>query len=177
MIQKIIEDINLIKYFPLTLWCFLLRNLNCNDDCLACLSYPTVSLTSQHRTDKGRIIVYLQSIFKGILTSICNLKVFHIEFCILLICFCFFFFSFEYSCMCRLFSCQCLLPMLSSSVLFGWARPGNPDSLNKKDKHICDNICMEVVVPTCLYFRHLYVHKVSTLSNLVFSAIQRCSEK
>ena len=43
MIWKIINDINLRKYFPLPLWCFPLGNLNCNDDCLACLGYPTVS--------------------------------------------------------------------------------------------------------------------------------------
>ena len=43
MIWKIIKDINLRKYFPSPLWCFPLRNLNCNDDCLACLGYPTLS--------------------------------------------------------------------------------------------------------------------------------------
>ena len=43
MIQKIIKDINLRDYFPLPLWCFPLGNLNCNDDCLTCLGYPTVS--------------------------------------------------------------------------------------------------------------------------------------
>ena len=43
MIQKIIKDKNLTEYFPSPLWCFPLRNFDCNDDCLACLSYPTVS--------------------------------------------------------------------------------------------------------------------------------------
>ena len=43
MIQKIIKDINLSEYFLSPLWCFLLRNLNYNDDCLTCLGYPTVS--------------------------------------------------------------------------------------------------------------------------------------
>ena len=42
MIRKIIKDINLREYFPSPLWCFLLGNLNCNDDCFACLGYPTV---------------------------------------------------------------------------------------------------------------------------------------
>ena len=55
MIQKIIKDINLWEYFPLPLWCFPVGNLNCNDDCLACLGYQTVSLTSQHGTDEARM--------------------------------------------------------------------------------------------------------------------------
>ena len=54
MIQKIIKDINLREYFPLPLWCFPLGNLNCNDDCLVCLGYPTVSHFS-HRTDEARM--------------------------------------------------------------------------------------------------------------------------
>ena len=55
MIWKIIKDINLREYFPLHPWCFPLRNLNCNDDCLACLGCPTVSLTSWQGTDEVRI--------------------------------------------------------------------------------------------------------------------------
>ena len=52
MIRKIIKDINLRGYFPSP--SFPLGNLNCNDDCLACLGYPTVSLTSRHGTDEAR---------------------------------------------------------------------------------------------------------------------------
>ena len=43
MIRNIIKDINLREYFPSPLWFIPLGNLNCNDDCLACLGYPTVS--------------------------------------------------------------------------------------------------------------------------------------
>ena len=43
MIRKIIKHINLREYFPSPLWCFPLGNRNCNDDCLACLDYPTAS--------------------------------------------------------------------------------------------------------------------------------------
>ena len=55
MIRKIIKDINLREYFPSPLWCFFFENLNCNDDCLACLGY--LSLTSRHETDKMRMNV------------------------------------------------------------------------------------------------------------------------
>ena len=54
MIWKIIKDINLREYFPSPQWCFPLGNLNCNNDCLACLGYPTVS-PSWHRTDEVRL--------------------------------------------------------------------------------------------------------------------------
>ena len=44
MIRKTIKDVNLREYFPVPLWFFPLRSLNYDDDdCLACLSYPTVS--------------------------------------------------------------------------------------------------------------------------------------
>ena len=46
MIQKIIKDINLREYVSSPLWYFLLGNLNYNDDCLACLNYPIVSLVN-----------------------------------------------------------------------------------------------------------------------------------
>ena len=52
MIRMILKDINLTGYFSLPLQCFPLRNFNCNDDCLARLGYPTVSLTSPHGTDE-----------------------------------------------------------------------------------------------------------------------------
>ena len=74
MIQKIIKDINLREYFLLPLWCFPLGNLNCND-CLACLSYPTVSLTSQHVTDEVRMNNPCCSVLLWI--SFCLLQVNH----------------------------------------------------------------------------------------------------
>ena len=55
MIRMILKDINLTGYFSLPLQCFPLRNFNCNDDCLARLGYPTVSLTSPHGTDEVRM--------------------------------------------------------------------------------------------------------------------------
>ena len=55
MIRKIIKDINLREYFLLHLWCFPLRNRNCNDDCLACLGCPTVFLASWQGTDEVRM--------------------------------------------------------------------------------------------------------------------------
>ena len=55
MIKVIIKDIILAEYFPSPLSCFLLRNFNCNDDCLACLGYPTVCLISLQGSDETRM--------------------------------------------------------------------------------------------------------------------------
>ena len=56
----IIKDINLTGHSVLPLRCFPLGNFDCNDDCLDCFIYPTLSLSlaSPHRTDEVRINVY-----------------------------------------------------------------------------------------------------------------------
>ena len=73
MIWKIIKDINLREYFPLHPWCFPLRNLNCNDDCLACLGCPTVSLASWQGTDEVRINALMMMMMMIMMKCFCGL--------------------------------------------------------------------------------------------------------
>ena len=46
MIQKIVNNMHLTEYFLSPMQYFTSGNLNYNNDCLACLGYPTVCHSS-----------------------------------------------------------------------------------------------------------------------------------